>query len=171
MIEKATALAETRGWDFDILSPLQLALAIPSPHWKFYYTVELICSIDGGAWGFVALKEFEVMGERDPEVSLAVGRLRQFFTPDEIDILPAPQYLIRYIRDIEIDIDEKGERQLGRAIDEALAQIDMAWTVLMLVNWGGKSAADAIAHVNASELQDLSEKQSNSEGKGRKSWG
>ena len=171
MIEKAVALAKTRGWDFDTLSPLQLALAIPSPRWRFYYTVDIYCSIDGGAWGFQVLKEFEVMGERDPEVSLAVGRLRQFFTPDEIDILPAPQYLIRYIRDIEIDIDKKGESQLGRSIDEALTQIDMAWTVLMLVNWGGKSAADAIAHVNASELQDLSEKQSNSEGKGRKSWG
>jgi hypothetical protein len=43
-------------------------------------------------------------------------------------------------------------------IDEALAQIDMAWTVLMLVNWGDKSAAEAIAHVNVSELRELSEK-------------
>jgi len=79
MIQKAAALAETRGWDFDILSPLQLAVAIPSPRWRFYYTVNLFCSIDGGAWGFVALKDFEVMGKRDPEVSLAFGRLRQFF--------------------------------------------------------------------------------------------
>ena len=158
MIENATAMANARGWDFDILSPLQLAVAIPSPKWRFYYTVELFCSIDGGAWNFVALKEFEVLDKREPEVSLAVCRLRQFFTPDEIDLLPAPQCLIRYVRDIEIDIDDKGESQLGRAIDEALTQIDMAWTVLMLVNWGDKSAAEAIAHVNASELRELSEK-------------
>ena len=158
MMQKAAALAKARGWDFDILSPQQLAVAIPSPKWRFYYTAELFCAIDGGAWNFVALKEFEVLGKRDPEVSLAVCRLRQFFTPDEIDLLPAPQFLIRYVRDIQIDIDDKVEKQLGHAIDDALAQIDMAWTVLMLVNWGDKSAAEAIAHVNASELRELSEK-------------
>jgi len=98
------------------------------------------------------------MGKRDPEVSLAFGRLRQFFTPDEIDLLPTPQCMIRYMRDIEIDVESKVENQLGSAIDEALAQIDMAWTVLMLVNWGDKSAAEAIAHVNVSELRELSEK-------------
>jgi len=155
MIQKAAALAEIRGWDFDILSPLQLAVAIPSPRWRFYYTVNFFCSIDGGAWGFVALKDFEVMCKGDPEISLAVDRLRKFFTPDEIDILPAPQYLFRYVRDIEIDIDGKVENQLGRATDEALAQIDIAWTVLMLVNWGGKSAAEAITHVNTSELESF----------------
>lgn len=166
MIEKAEALAETRGWDFDILSPLQLAVAIPSSRWRHYYNAYIHCSIDGGAWGFVIHKEFEVMSSREPEVSLAVSRLRQFFTPDEIEILPAPQHLIRYARDIEIDIAGKVENQLGRAIDEALAQIDMAWTVLMMVNWGGKSADEAIVHANASELREHSKKQSNGEGKG-----
>jgi citrate lyase gamma subunit len=72
----------------------------------------------------------------------------------------------RYVRDIEINIDGEIQNQLGSAIDEALTQIDMAWAVLMLVNWGDKSAAEAIAHVNASELRELSENQSNSEGKG-----
>lgn len=158
MIEKAAALAETRGWDFDVLSPLQLALAIPSPRWRFYYTSDIYCSTDGAAWGFVMLKEFEVMSNREPEVSLAIQRLRQFCTPDEIDILPAPQYLIRYTRDIDVEINGKFETQLSRAIDEAIAQIDMAWTVLMLVNWGDKSAGEALASANASELRGLSEK-------------
>jgi hypothetical protein len=158
MIEKAVALAETRGWDFDILSPLQLALAIPSSRWRFYYAVHIYCSVDGNAWGFVVFKEFEVMSSREPEVSLAVHRLRQFCTPDEIDLLPAPQYLIRYTRDIDVDINGNIETQLGRSIDEALAQIDMAWTVLMLANWGNKSADEAVASVNASEIRELSEK-------------
>ena len=95
-----------------------------------------------------------------------MARLRQFFTSDEIDILPAPQHLIRYARDIEIDIAGKVETQLGRAIDQALAQIDMALTVLMMVNWGGKSADEAIVHANASELREHLEKQWNCEGKG-----
>jgi hypothetical protein len=167
VIEKAATLAESRGWDFDILSPLQLAVAIPSPRWRHYYAVDIYCSIDGGAWGFVMLKEFEVPSVQDPELGVAVGRLRQFFTPDEIEILPAPQCLIRYARDIDIDIPGKVENQLGHAIDEALAQIDMAWAVLMLVNFGGKSADEAIAYVNASELRELLEKQSNGDGKGR----
>jgi hypothetical protein len=85
-------------------------------------------SIDGGALGFVIHKEFEVMSNREPEVSLAIQWLRQFCTPDEIDILPAPQYLIRYTRDIDVEINGKFETQLGRAIDEAIAQVDMAWT-------------------------------------------
>jgi len=171
VIEKATHLAETRGWDFDILSPLHLAVVIPSSRWRHSYNAYIHCSIDGVAWGFVIHKEFEVMSNREPEVSLAIQRLRQFCTPDEIDILPAPQYLIRYTRDIDVDINGKVETQLGRAIDEAIAQVDMAWTVLMLVNWGDKSAAEAIAQINASERRGLSENQSNSEGKGGESWG
>jgi hypothetical protein len=158
MIEMAANLAQARGWEHEILSPLHLAVSIPSPRWRFYHAVDIFCSIDGGSWGFVLLKEFEVLGERAPEVSLAVSRLRQFFTPDEIDILPAPQHLIRYARDIEIDIAGKVEIQLGRAIDEALAQIDMAWTVLMMVNWGNKSTDEAVTSANASELRGLSEK-------------
>jgi hypothetical protein len=152
MIEKAAALAETRGWDFDILSPVHLAVAIPSYRWRHCYNPYLHCSIDGGASGFVIHKEFEVMSDREPEVSLAIQRLRQFCTPDEIDIHPAPQYLIRYTRDIDIEINSKVETQLGRAIDEAIAQVDMAWTVLMLVNWGNKSTDEAVKSANVSEL-------------------
>lgn len=97
---------------------------------------------------------FEVMSGREHEVSLAVRRLRQFCTPDEFDILPAPHHLFRYERDIEIDCGV--ENHLRSAIDEALAQIDMAWTVLMLVNWGGKSANEAIAYTNATDLRKIS---------------
>ena len=166
MIEKAAAFAETRGWDFDIISPLQLALAIPSPRWRFYYTSDIYCSTDGAAWGFVMLKEFEVMSSREPEVSLAIQRLQQLCAPDEIDILPAPQCLIRYTRDIDVEINGKFETQLVLAIDEAIAQVDMAWTVLMLVNWGNKSTDEAVTSANASELRVLSEKSSNGERKG-----
>lgn len=166
MIEKAANLAQGRGWEHEILSPLHLAVSIPSPRWRFYHNVDIFCSIDGGSWGFMLLKEFEVLGARELEVSFAIGRLRQFFTLDKLDILPAPQHLIRSARDIEIDIAGKVENQLGREIDDALAQIDMAWTVLMLVNWSGKSADEAIAHSNASVLRENFEKQSNGEGKG-----
>jgi citrate lyase gamma subunit len=103
-------------------------------------------------------REFEVMSDREIEVNLAIQRLRQFCTPDEIDILPAPQYLIRYTRDVDVEINSKVETQLGRAIDEAIAQVDMAWTVLMLVNWGNKSTDEAVKSANASELRQLSEK-------------
>ena len=158
MMKKAAVLAETRGWDFDILSPLQLALAIPSPQWRFYYNANIYCSIDCSALGFVIHKEFEIMGGRELEVNLAVKRLRHCCAPDEIDLLPAPQYLIRYTQDIDVDINGEVETRLGRAIDKSLAQFDRAWTVLMLVNWGGKSTDDAVASANAPELRELSEK-------------
>ena len=157
MIGEAADLAEARGWEHETLSTLTLALAIPSPRWRNFYNAYVHCSIDGGAWGFVIHKEFEVMSGREPEVSLATQRLQQFCAPDEIDILSAPQYLIRYTRDIDVDINGKLKTQLSRAIDEAIAQIDMAWTVLMLVNWGDKSAGEAVASANASELRELSE--------------
>lgn len=158
MIGKAADLAQARGWEHEILPTLSLAVAIPSPRWRKSYNAYIHCSIDGGAWGFVIHKGFEVMSGREPEVSLAVHRLRQFCAPDEIDILPAPQCLIRYRRDIDADINGKFEIQLGRAIDEAIAQVDMAWTVLMLVNWGDKSTDEAVTSENASELRELSEK-------------
>ncbi|MEY4890357.1 MAG: hypothetical protein RIQ75_1487 [Pseudomonadota bacterium] len=67
---------------------------------------------------------------------------------------------------MEIDIADKVENHLGRAINEVLAQIDMAWAVLMLVNRGDKSAAEVIAQVNASVLREILEKHLSSEGKG-----
>lgn len=158
MIGRAADLAQARGWEHEILSTLSLAVAIPASRWRHHYNAYIHCSIDGGAWGFVIHKEFEVMSNREPEVSLALQRLRQFCTPDEIDILPAPQYLVRYTRDIDVEINDKVETQLGRAIDEAIAQVDMAWTVLMLVNWGNKSTDEAVTSANASELRELSEK-------------
>jgi len=158
MIGKAADLAQARGWEHEILSTLSVAVAIPSPRWRKNYNAYIHCSIDGAAWGFVLHKEFEVMSGRESEVSSAIQRLRQFYTPDEIDILPAPQYLIRYTRDIDVKSDGKFETQLGRAIDEAIAQVDMAWTVLMLVNWGNKSTDEAVTSANASELRELSEK-------------
>lgn len=158
MIGRAANLAQARGWEHEILSTLSLAVAIPASRWRHLYNAYLHCSIDGGAWGFVIHKEFEVMSNREPEVSLAIQRLRQFCTPDEIDILPSPQYLIRYTRDIDVEINGKFETQLGRAIDEAITQVDMAWTVLMLVNWGNKSTDEAVTSANASELRELSEK-------------
>ena len=42
---------------------------------------------------------------------------------------------------------------MGRAIDEALAQMDMARKVLQMVNWGGKSVDGAIARVKVSEFK------------------
>lgn len=92
------------------------------------------------------------MSNREPEVNLAIQRLRQFCTPYEINILPVPQYLIRHTRDIDVAINSKVETQLGRAIGEAIAQVYMAWTVLMLVNWGNKSTDEAVASANVSEL-------------------
>ena len=79
MIEKASNLAQARGWDHEILSPLHLVVSIPSPRWRFSHAVDIFCSIDDGAWGFVLLKEFEVLGERAPEVSLAVGSAATVF--------------------------------------------------------------------------------------------
>lgn len=158
MIGKAADLAQARGWEHEILSTLSVAVAIPSPRWRKNYNAYTHCSIDGAAWGFVLHKEFEVMSGRESEVSLAVHRLRQFCAPDEIDILPAPQCLIRYTRDIDADINGQFEIQFGRAIDEAIAQVDMAWTVLMLVNWGNKSTDEAVAFENESEFREMSEK-------------
>ncbi len=163
MIEKAAALAENKGWDFEILSPRQLAVAIASPRWQFFHAVDIYCSIDGGAWGFVMLKEFEILSEREQEVNLAVCRLQQFCEPGEFDLVQQPDCFIRYARDI--DIAEEVETHLGSGINKALAKIDTAWTVLQLVNWGGKSVDEAIAHVGSSELQELRTEQSSGSGK------
>ena len=50
MIRKAADLAKARGWEHDTLSPLSLAVAIPSPQWENIHSVEIYCSIDAGAW-------------------------------------------------------------------------------------------------------------------------
>jgi len=52
MIQKAAALAENRGWDFDILSPSRLAVAnFPPPAGAFTIYVEhSFASSTGVAW-------------------------------------------------------------------------------------------------------------------------
>jgi hypothetical protein len=153
MIEKAARLAEARGWGHDVLSSLHLALAIPSPKWRITHSVEIYCSTDGGAWGFVMLKELSLQSDRHEQAGLAVRQFRQFFAPAEFDLSPEPDCCIKYA--LDLDIEEDVEFHLGRALDEAVAQMDMAWTVLQLINFGDKSADEAIAHVNASTLQEL----------------
>lgn len=151
MIGKAADLAEARGWEHDILSTLSLAVAIPSPRWRIICSVEIYCSVDGGAWGFVMLKEFSTLPERSEEVEYAVRWLRQLCKPAQFDLLPEPYCYIRYVG--YLDIEDEVENHLGRAIDSALAHMDAAWTVLQLVNWGDKSVDQAVAHVNALETQ------------------
>ena len=151
MIGKAADLAEARGWDHDMLSTLSLAVAIPSPQWGIIHSVEIYCSIDGGSWCFVMLEEFSTLTERSEEVRCAVRWLRQFCKPAEFDLLPEPDCFLRYIG--ELDIQEDVENHLGRAIDEALAQMDIAWTVLHLVNWGNKSVDQAISQIQSLDTQ------------------
>lgn len=150
MIEKAAVLAQRRGWDPEILSPLRLAMAIPSRQWQGSHFVEIYCSVDARAWGMVMLRESSTMAERSEEVRSAVRWLRQFCKPAEFDLLPEPNCYIRYAEDL--DIENEVESHLARAIDEALLRIDIASNVLQLVNWGDKSADAAIAQVTGYDL-------------------
>jgi hypothetical protein len=158
MIQKAASLAETRGWDHDILSPLYLALAVPSPRLPASYPMNIFCSTDGKAWGFVILYEFIVEASRSEAIREALLRLNQFCAPAELDVRPSPECFIRYT--VDLDIEDDAETHLSCAVDEALAQMDMARMVLQLVNWAGKSADDAIAQVNSLEFDALRAAQS-----------
>ena len=151
MIGKAADLAKARGWEHDTLSPLNLAVAFPSPQWGNIHSVEIYCSIDGGAWCFVMLKEFSTQTDQSEKVQCAVRWLRQFCKPAEFDLMAEPDCFLRYVG--ELDIQEEVENHLGRAIDEALAQMDISWTVLHLVNWGNKSVDQAISHVHPLDTQ------------------
>lgn len=154
MIEQAAALAETRGWDYEFVSPLHLALMVLSPRFRTVHPMEIFCSVDGQAWGFLTLQEFLTHSEWSEETRMAIRCLKQFVAPAELDVLSEPDCCIRYA--LDLDIEEGVENHPGgRAIDDTLAQMDMAWAVLQLVNWGDKSANEAIAHVSALELQEL----------------
>lgn len=150
MIEPAAALAKSRDWDYEIISPLQLALATTSPRHRIINSGAIYCSIDGGAWGIVLMQFFEPLSTRIEDVGTAVLRLKEFCAPAELDL--KYEVFIRYALDLEIDEDV--ENQLGRAIDEGLAHLDMAWAVLQLVNFAEKSADDAIAEVSASVFHE-----------------
>lgn len=149
MIEPAVALAEARGWSYDILSPLQLALVVPSLRPRAFYPMHIFCSVDGKAWGFILNHEFLVESDRSEFVHDTLLRLEKFFAPAELDLRPKPECSIRYARELEIDKDVPGH--LGCAIDEALVDLNFALDVLRLVNWGGKSAEEAITFVSIPE--------------------
>lgn len=87
------------------------------------------------------LQNFEALSTRIEAVGAAVLRLKEFCAPAEFGL--QSELFIRYAVDLEIDEDV--ENQLGRAIDEALAHLEMAWAVLQLVNLGGQSVDDAFA--------------------------
>ena len=154
MIEQATALAETRGWDYEFVSPLHIALMVPLPGFGQSILWKIFCSVDGQAWGFLTLQEFLTYSERSEETRMAIRCLKQFVAPAELDVLSEPDCCIRYALDLDLEEGVENHRG-GRAIDDTLVHMDMAWAVLQLVNWGDKSAYEAIAHVSALELQEL----------------
>jgi|AntAceMinimDraft_1070359.scaffolds.fasta_scaffold15175_5 hypothetical protein len=153
MIQKAAYLVQARGWDYDLLSRLHLALAVSSPWLPATYPMNIFCSIGGKAWGLLIMCEFIVEASRSEAIHEALLRLSQFCAPAELEVWPRPECFIRYT--VDLDIEDDVETHLGCAIDEALAQMDMARMVLQLVNWGRKSTDAAIAQVNSSELEML----------------
>lgn len=154
MIEHAAALAEARGWDHEILSPLRLALVVPHPRLRAFHPTHIFCSINGKAWGFVIDHEFVVEAGRSEIVHDAFLRLKPFCAPAELDLCPKPACCVRYALDLEIDNDVASH--LGRSIDEALVNLNFALDVLRLANWGNKSADEAISFVRASEMSRMS---------------
>lgn len=97
------------------------------------------------------LKEFSTQTDQSEKVQCAVSWLRQFCKPAEFDLMAEPDCFLRYVG--ELDIQEEVENHLGRAIDEALAQMDIAWTVLHLVNWGKKYIDQATGDVQELQTQ------------------
>lgn len=149
MIEKAAALAEAQGWDYEILSPSHLALVVPYPPLRVIHPMHIFCSMDGTDWGLIIAHEFLVEPDRSENVHDAILRLKQFCAPGELDLLPKPDCSIRYARDFEIENDVPGH--LGLAINEAVSRLNFVLDVLRLVNWGGKLAQEAITSVSVSE--------------------
>ena len=97
------------------------------------------------------LKEFSTQTDQSEKVQCSVRGLRHFCKPAEFDLMPETDCFLRYVG--ELGIQEEVENYLGRVINEALVQMDMAWAVLHLVNWGDKSIDQAIADVQALETQ------------------
>jgi len=95
MIQKAAYLAQVRGWDYDLLSPLHLALAVPSPQLPATYPMNIFCSIGGKAWGLLIMYEFIVEASRSEAIHEALLRLNQFCAPAELEVWPRPESLIR----------------------------------------------------------------------------
>lgn len=149
MIDKAAAMAAARGWDYDILSPLHLALVVPYSPLQVFHPMRIFCSMEGTDWGLIIDHEFLVEADRSEIIHDALLRLKQFCAPAELDLLPKPVRSIRYARDFEIENDVPGH--LGLAIDEAVLRFNFVLDVLRLVNWGGKSAQEAITSVSVSE--------------------
>ena len=95
------------------------------------------------------LKEFSTQTDQREKVQCIFRWLRQFCKPTEFVLLPEPDCFLRYVG--ELNIQDEVENQLGRAINDALVQMDMAWAVLHLVNWDNKYIDQAIGDVQ--ELQ------------------
>jgi hypothetical protein len=151
MIGQVVALARNRGWEHDIVASFQLAVAVPSPRFRSINSVEICCSTDGDAWGLVMLQGFPVNTARSEETRKALQHLNQSFAPARLDTLTYPDEFIKYA--LTIDKIQDVEKDLGRIIDDATHHLDFACSVLRLVNWGGKSADYAVAHVLALETQ------------------
>lgn len=98
--------------------------------------------MDGTDWGLIVDHEFLVEADRSWIIHVALLRLKQFCAPAELDLGPKPDCTIRYTRDFEIENDVPGH--LCLATDEAVFRLTFALEILRLINWGGKSAHEAI---------------------------
>lgn len=155
MIEHAVALADARDWDYDALSPYHLAFAVQSPRYKIFYNGNVFCTPDARLWAIFLSYEFSAVKERYEVVQKAFQRMQQFCTPSELDLHSEPECFVRYLTDLEIENIENVTSHLGTAIDHALVELTYVWTVLQMVNLGGKSVDEAIEIANATELNAL----------------
>ena len=110
MMQKVASLARARGWGYDILSRLHLALAVPSPRLPASYPMNIFCSTDEKARGFVIMNEFIVEASRSEAIREALLRLNQFCAPAELDVRPTPECFIRYTVDLDSVDDVKTHR-------------------------------------------------------------
>lgn len=146
-MKTASAMAERRGWDHDVVSAHQMFLVLPSEETRRGYYAEFMFAPDYSACTLTLRLHNEMIVERIGEVQKVILITNKVAAPARFSLIDEYGHFLLY--QVEIVFSETGVSKdlLEAKANEAVSRFDCCSLAVMLANLGNKSAEEALACV------------------------
>jgi hypothetical protein len=143
----ASALANKRGWDHDVMSAHMMFLILPSEQTRRGYDAEFMFAPDYSACTLTLRLYNEMIVDRIGEVQKVIVSANKVAAPARFSLIDQYGHFLFY--QMEIVFSETGVSAdlLEAKANEAVSRFDFYSMAIMLANLGDKSAEEALACV------------------------
>lgn len=141
----ASALANKRGWDHDVMSDKSMVLVFPSEQNRFGYCTEFLFAPDYAAYTMTVRLDNEMIVERIGEVQKVIVSANKIVAPGRFSLIDGYGHFLLY--QIEIVFSETGVSAdlIEAKANEAVSRFDFCSLAILLANFGNESAEEALA--------------------------